>query len=90
VETGGAAGFGLLATGELDMLACGPSRIVGAQAGLVGVSDGMGEVHEVLATWSNAMGLKSCPTSLTDRFLGRAFAPERAVLEPSRDGPGSE
>ena len=53
------------------------------------VSEGMGDVDGVLAGRSDAMDLSSLPTSLTDRFLGRAFAPERAVLEPSRDEPGS-
>lgn len=55
---------------EFDIVGQRPTQIVGAQAGLVAVSE-------------------SFPTSLTDRFLGRAFAPERAVLEPSRNEPGA-
>jgi hypothetical protein len=55
----------------------------------VAVSDELGEVHEVLATWSDATRLESLPACLPDRFLGRAFTSERAVLEPSRHTPGS-
>jgi hypothetical protein len=66
-----------------------PAPTVGAQAGLVAVSDELGEVHEVLATWSDATRLESLPACLPDRFLGRAFTSERAVLEPSRHTPGS-
>jgi hypothetical protein len=73
---------------EFDSVAQAPAQIVGAQAGLVAVSDGIGAVHEVRDTGSDAMGFESSPTCLTDRFLGRAFAPERAVLEPSWDPPG--
>jgi diguanylate cyclase (GGDEF)-like protein len=78
---GGSGDFDLLATTELDMLVRGLARTVGAQAGLLALSDGTGEV-EVLSTWGDVMGLEGFPTSLTDRFLGRAFASERAVLEP--------
>ena len=69
------------------MLTRGAARMVGAQAGLVAVSEGMGDVDGGLATWSDAMDLESLPTSLTDQFLGRAFGCERAVREPSRDEP---
>jgi diguanylate cyclase (GGDEF)-like protein len=72
----------LLATAELDMLVRGMARTVRAQAGLLAVSDGSGEVIEVLGTWGDVMSLEGFPTSLTDWFLGRAFASERAVLEP--------
>ena len=79
---GGSGDFDLLATAELDMLVRGLARTVGAQAGLLALSDGTGEVVEVLGTWGDVMGLEGFPTSLTDRFLGRAFTSERAVLEP--------
>lgn len=82
-EIGGSARADLLATAELDILARGAARTVGVQAGLVAVSDGPGEVVDVLATWGDAMGIETFPGSLTDRFLGRAFGSERAVLEPS-------
>lgn len=65
-DIGVAAGVDSLPTVELDILARGPAQTVGAQAGLVAVSE-------------------SFPPSLTDRFLDRAFVPERAVLEPSRN-----
>ena len=74
---------------EFDIVGQRPTQIVGAQAGLVAVSDGIGEVHGVRATSSDATGFESSPTCLTDRFLGRAFAPERAVLEPFCDVPRS-
>ncbi len=73
---------------QLDIVARDARQIVGAQAGLA-VSDGMGEIHEVRARWSDATGLESFPTSLTDRLPGRAFASERAVLEPARTESGS-
>jgi hypothetical protein len=79
---GGSGDFDLLATAELDMLVRGLARTVGAQAGLLALSDGTGEVVEVLGTWGDVIDLEGFPTSLTDRFLGRAFASERAVLEP--------
>lgn len=74
---------------EFAFVAQGPAQVVGAQAGLVAVSDGIGEVHEMRVPRSDAMDIESSPTFLTDRFLGRAFAPERAVLEPSFDQRGS-
>lgn len=74
---------------EFDIVGQGPAQVVGAQAGLVAVSDGIGEVNGVRATSSDATGFESSPICLTDRFLGRAFAPERAVLEPFCDLPGS-
>ncbi len=72
----------LLATAELDLVVRGLARTVGAQAGVLAVSDRTGQVVEVLGTWGDVMGLEGLPASLTDRFLGRAFASERAVLEP--------
>jgi diguanylate cyclase (GGDEF)-like protein len=71
----------LLATAEFDMLVRGLARTVGAQAGLLAVSDTTGGVVEVLGAWGDVMDLEGLPASLTDRLLGRAFASERAVLE---------
>ena len=72
----------MLATAELDLVVRGLARTVGAQAGLLAVSDRTGQLVEVLGTWGDVIALEGLPASLTDRFLGRAFASERAVLEP--------
>jgi diguanylate cyclase (GGDEF)-like protein len=82
--------LGLLGTTELDVIVRGLARTVGAQAGLLAVSDEAGEVVEVLGTWGDVMGLENLPATLTDGFVGRALASERAVLEPiDADGPAA-
>jgi hypothetical protein len=74
----------LPATAELDMLVRDLARTVEAHAGPLTVSDGTGEVVEVLGTWGDAMGPEAVTTYLTDRFPGRALASERAALERSQ------
>jgi len=80
--TGDATALDALGTGELDLIVRGLMRRVGAQAGLLAVSDETGEVVEVLGTWGSVLGLSDLPASLIDGFVGRAFAFERAALEP--------
>jgi diguanylate cyclase (GGDEF)-like protein len=79
---GGSLAFDVLDATELDLIVRGLARTVGAQAGLLAISDQAGQGVEVLAAWGAADGLDLLPGSLTDGFVGRALSFERAALEP--------
>jgi diguanylate cyclase (GGDEF)-like protein len=74
----------MLSTAGLDLIVRGFAHTVGATAGVMAVSDKAGEFVRVLSARGDAMALDELPASLTGGFVGRAFAFERAVLEPLR------
>jgi hypothetical protein len=58
----------------------GLTRKVGAQAGLLAVSDETGQVVEVPGTWGSVLGLDDLPASLID---GSWVARSRSSARPS-------
>jgi hypothetical protein len=58
---GGPLAFDLLDACELDLVVGGLARAVGAQAGLLAVSDQVGQSVEVLAAWGAADVLDDLP-----------------------------
>jgi diguanylate cyclase (GGDEF)-like protein len=71
---------------ELHLVLRGLTLNVGAQAGVLALSDQEGDVVEVLGTWGGALGLDDLPITLTGPFLARALMLEQAAIEPVDGG----